>query len=63
VTDNSGRLRAVLPPGKRRISAAALDWGNGFKLPEGYELVKENTEPVELLAGKTVKLRFEFRKK
>ncbi len=62
VTDASGKLRVIFPPGKRRFSAAPLTWQNGYQLPKGYKLIKDDTAPVELSPGKEVKLRFEFRK-
>jgi len=62
LTDASGKLRVIVPPGKRRFSAAPLTWQNGYALPKGYQLIKDEMAPVELAAGKEVKLRFEFRK-
>jgi 5-hydroxyisourate hydrolase-like protein (transthyretin family) len=49
-TDKWGKLRVVVTPGKRGIMAA-----------QPYVRVKGPTEPVELPAGKEVKLRFELR--
>jgi hypothetical protein len=52
-TNERGELRVPVRPGKRRIIA----------VKPGYETVKGPTEPVELPAGKEVKLHFELRKK
>ncbi|MBI3847437.1 MAG: carboxypeptidase regulatory-like domain-containing protein [Planctomycetes bacterium] len=54
VTDAGGQLRVFAEPGRRR-------YGVGL-YPEGYEPVKIPSDPVELRAGETVYLRFEFRK-
>ncbi len=62
VTDAAGKLRVIFPPGQRRFSAAPLTWKNGYQIPKGYKLIKDDTAPVELSPGKEVKLRFEFRK-
>src|SRR5207247_484719 len=52
-TDDDGKLRVAVKPGKRRITL----------MTGGYETVKGPTEAVELPAGQEVKLRFELRKK
>jgi hypothetical protein len=49
-TDPWGKLRVVVAPGKRRIMTA-----------QPYRIVKGPADPIELPAGKEVKLRFELR--
>jgi len=71
-TDAKGELRAVLPsePGRRyRFRFAGIhepNMGPGIKAAaakkQGYEAFPTQSAPVELIAGKTIRLRFILRK-
>ncbi|MBI1849136.1 MAG: sigma-70 family RNA polymerase sigma factor [Planctomycetes bacterium] len=51
-TDASGQARAVVVPGRRRFNYGECPKGYGWKCP--------NWDPVDLPAGETVYVRFEF---
>jgi hypothetical protein len=55
-TDEAGRLRAVLKPGRTRVSI------NHIPEDSGYERPAED-QGVELSSGETVRIRFEVRKR
>lgn len=56
-TDASGRLRALVDPGKHR-------YGVGLRFhPAGYEIVESPGREVECRAGETVRVRFTMRRR
>lgn len=56
-TDASGRLRALVAPGKHRF-------GVGLRLhPAGYDIAESQGLDVECCAGETVRMRFTMRRR
>ncbi len=55
-TDNEGRLRAVIPPGRKTISLGLLPGGLNYDS-------NPQTRTVDLPAGETVRVRFELRRR
>jgi hypothetical protein len=54
-TDDAGKFRAVVAPGKRRIQVADTH--------PAYDAVDKDGRVIDLPAGKTVTVRFPLRKK
>ena len=55
-TDENGRMRALVEPGRHRIGVALQAF------PRGYAVVRAEGEEVDLRPGQTVQLEFTMRK-